>query len=307
VNRCRGRELGSVTASDAGHTDGEAKVAYKDLLLYLNSYPEVTSAASIEQGVRFAGLLGARLSALTFEIDIRVPTNPLALTILDIPGMVAAERSKSIDNARDLLNVFDTSAAKHGVSSDHVIERSPASHIPDLVTEYARLRDVTLIPVGEPGGFQRYVAEGVIFGSGRPVLILPGTPKRRAEIELGRIGVAWDFSRPAARAVADALPLLQRAKTVHIVTITNEKTIDTSRSGSELARHLAYHGVQVVLEEEDARGRTISQALEAYAVARDLDILVMGAYGHSRVRDFILGGATKNMISAPPLPILLSH
>jgi nucleotide-binding universal stress UspA family protein len=119
--------------------------------------------------------------------------------------------------------------------------------------------------------------------------------------------VAWDFSRPAARAVADALPLLQRAKTVHIVTITNEKTIDTSRSGSELARHLAYHGVQVVLEEEDARGRTISQALEAYAVARDLDILVMGAYGHSRVRDFILGGATKNMISAPPLPILLSH
>jgi nucleotide-binding universal stress UspA family protein len=282
-------------------------MACKDLLLYLNSYPEVTSASAIEQSVRFAGLLGARLSALTFEIDIRVPANPLAFAILDVPGMIAAERSRSIGNARDLVNLFDTSSAKFGVASDHTIERSLASHIPEIVTEYARLRDLTIIPVGEPGGFQRYILESVIFGSGRPVLILPGTPKRRAEIGLDRIGVAWDFSRPAARAVADALPLLQRAKTVRVVTITNEKTIDPRRSGSELARHLACHGVEVVLEKEDVGGRTISQALEGYASARDLDILVMGAYGHSRVRDFILGGATKSMVSDPPLPVLLSH
>jgi len=282
-------------------------MAYKDLLLYLNSYPEVTSAAAIEQGVRFAGLLGARLSALTFEIDIRVPTNPLAFAILDVPGMIAAERSKSIGNARDLVNMFDTSAAKHGVPSHHIIERSLASHIPEIVTEYARLRDLTIIPVGEAGGFQRYILESVIFGSGRPVFILPHMPKRRAEIRLNKIGVAWDFSRPAARAVADALPLLQRAKTVRVVTVTNEKAIETGRSGPELARHLACHGVEVVLEEEDAGGRPISKALETYTNARDLDLLVMGAYGHSRVRDFILGGATKGIVCDPPLPVLLSH
>jgi len=69
-----------------------------------------------------------------------------------------------------------------------------------------------------------------------------------------------------------------------VVTVTNEKTIETGRSGPELARHLACHGVEVVLEEEDAGGRTICQALEGYASARDLDLFVMGAYGHSRVR-----------------------
>jgi nucleotide-binding universal stress UspA family protein len=285
----------------------EINMAYRELVLYLNSYPEVTPAPVIEQAVSFAALAGARLSALTFEIDIRVPTNPLASAILDVPGMFAAERSKNIGNARDLVNVFDTSVAKQGVPSDHTIERSVASSIPEIVTEYARLRDLAMVHVGESRGLARYVAESVIFGSGRPVLILPGTPKSRAEIGLDRIGVAWDFSRSAARAVRDALPLLQRAKAVRIVTVTNEKTIDTRRSGPELARHLACHGIEVVLEEEDAEGRTISQALEAYASARRLDLLVMGAYGHSRIRDFILGGATKSMLSDPPLPVLLSH
>jgi nucleotide-binding universal stress UspA family protein len=282
-------------------------MAHKDLLLQLSSHPEATASPAIEQAVSFAELIGARLSALIFAIEIHVPANPLALPILDVPGMVATENEKSDKNARDLVSVFDSTAARHGVTADHIVERSLTGTIPEIVTEYARLRDLTMIPVGGPAGFQQYVAERVIFGSGRPVLVLPEAPKQRAEIALDAIGVAWDFSRPAARAVADALPLLQRAKTVRVVTITNEKNIETRRSGGELARHLACHGVEVVLEEEDAAGRSVGQALEAYADARHLDVLVMGAYGHSRMRDFILGGATKSIVASPSLPVLLSH
>jgi nucleotide-binding universal stress UspA family protein len=282
-------------------------MAYKDLLLQLSSYPEVTVSSAIEQAVRFAEFVEARLTALTFEIDIRVPVNPLGVAILDIPGMVAAERSKSIDNARDLANIFDSTAAKHSVGSSFIVERSRASQLPGIVTEYARLRDLTMIPVGDPNGSQQFIAEGVIFGSGRPVLIFPEQSRRSSEIKFDVVGIAWDFSRPAARAVADALPLLQRAKAVRIVTVTHEKKIDSSRSGTELARHLAYHGVEVVLEEEDASGRTIGQSLESYASSRNLDLLVMGAYGHSRIRDFVLGGATKSVLARPILPVLLSH
>jgi nucleotide-binding universal stress UspA family protein len=112
---------------------------------------------------------------------------------------------------------------------------------------------------------------------------------------------------PAARAVADALPLLTRAKRVHIVTVSNEKRIDTRRSGPELARHLARHGVDVILETVDAAGRSIGGALEAATRVHDSDLLVMGAYGHSRLREFVLGGATRSMITRPPLPVLLSH
>ena len=281
-------------------------MAYKDLLMQLSSYPKVTAEAAIEQGVVLAGLLGARLSALTFEIDIPIPGHPLALALLDIPGMVAAEREKSVMGAREALRMFDRAARERGVSVRHILERSLAGHIPEIITEHARLRDLTIIPVGEREN-QLDVAEHVIFGSGRPVLVMPETPRIAGGQTFDKVGIAWDFSRPAARALADALPLLQRAKRVRVVTVTHEKRIDSKRSMADLEDHLAIHGVDVILEEEDARGRTIGQTLEEYASNRDLDLLVMGAYGHSRLRDFILGGATKSIVASPPLPVFLSH
>jgi nucleotide-binding universal stress UspA family protein len=100
---------------------------------------------------------------------------------------------------------------------------------------------------------------------------------------------------------------LERAQRVVVVTVTNEKVIDTKRSGAELAKHLARHGVEVVLDSVDAAGRGIGDVLRSCIASRNADLLVMGAYGHSRIRDFILGGATKNMIAQPPVPIFLSH
>jgi nucleotide-binding universal stress UspA family protein len=173
--------------------------------------------------------------------------------------------------------------------------------------EYARLRDLTVVPVPDGDSLQRSYAEAIIFGSGRPTLIVPHVRKRAGQFELNTVVVAWDFSRPAARAVADAQPILNKAKQVRVVTVTNEKSIDTKRSGAELAKHLAHHGVNVVLDTVDAAGRKIGDVLESYATSRNADVLVMGAYGHSRIRDFILGGATQSMIAKPPLPIFLSH
>jgi nucleotide-binding universal stress UspA family protein len=135
--------------------------------------------------------------------------------------------------------------------------------------------------------------------------MLPREPRK--PFVLGVVTVAWDFSRPATRAIGDALPLLTKARRVHIVTVTNEKRIDTTRSGPELAKHLARHGVDVILEAVDAQGRPIGEALEAATRAHDSDLLVMGAYGHSRLREFVLGGATRSMMAHPPLPVLFSH
>jgi nucleotide-binding universal stress UspA family protein len=146
----------------------------------------------------------------------------------------------------------------------------------------------------------------VIFGSGRPTLVLPESPRPRP-FELGTVAIAWDFSRAAARAVSDALPMLEKAKTVRIVTVTHEKKLDTKHSAEELAKNLARHGIGVVLDKIDAGGKRIGEVLEAYTVSHRVDVLVMGAYGHARWREFILGGATKSLLSKPPLPILFSH
>ena len=119
--------------------------------------------------------------------------------------------------------------------------------------------------------------------------------------------VAWDFSRAAARAIADAIPVLEKAKEVRIVTVANEKVLDTKHSGEELAKNLSRHGIDVILENVDAAGRSIGEVLETHAASCGADLLVMGAYGHSRLREFILGGATQSMLSKPPVPILFSH
>ncbi|MBO6728056.1 MAG: universal stress protein [Rhizobiaceae bacterium] len=282
-------------------------MAFKDALLQLSSYPEPTSAAAIEQAVVFAGALDARISALTFKIEIPTAGNVLANTLLDIPGMVAAERQKSAANAQALISTFKGMATKRGVPHEQIVESCTTSQLAAIVTEHARMHDITMIPIGEQATLQQYVAESVIFGSGRPTIILPEVPERSGSLSFDVVGVAWDFSRAAARAVADALPILERAKTVRVVTITQEKTIDTNHSSADLAKHLAFHGIEVVLEEEEAAGRTIGQALKEYTTAHAIDLLVMGAYGHSRLRDFILGGATKTIIAHPPSPVLLSH
>lgn len=282
-------------------------MAFKDVLLQLNSYPEPTPVTVIEQAVDFAATLGAHISALTFKTEIPNVGNVLANKLLDVSGMIAAERQKSLANTQKLVSAFETAATRRGLQHHQIVESCTTSEVAAIVTEHARMHDVTIIPIGGELGLQQYVAESAIFGSGRPTIVLPEASGVTGPLSLDVVGVAWDFSRPAARAVADALPILERAKTVRVVTVTQEKTIDTKRSSSELIKHFACHGIEVVLEEEEAAGRTIGQALEEYATTYQIGLLVMGAYGHSRLRDFILGGATKTVIAHPKLPVLLSH
>lgn len=282
-------------------------MAFKDALLQVSSYPEPTPAAAIRQGIDIAAALGAHVSALTFRIELPRPGNVLANALLDVPGMVAAEQQRGATNAQELMGLFERLATERGVTHSEIIEPSTSSELPTAVTEHARTYDLAMIPVGKVPGLQQYVAESVIFGSGRPVIVLPEAPKRDTPLSLDAIGVAWDFSRPAARAVADALPILKQAGIVRVVTIRDEKAIESRRTVAELARHLERHGIEIVVDEEAARGRKIGQALEQYAAAHDLGLLVMGAYGHSRLRDFVLGGATRSIVANPTLPVLLAH
>ncbi len=124
-------------------------------------------------------------------------------------------------------------ATKRGIPHEKIVEfvHDLAAGV-HLVTEHARLHNITMIPIGEQATLQHFVAERVVLGSGRPTIVLPEEPRRRRPSSFDVVGVAWDFSRSAARAVADALPILERAKTVRVVTVTQEKTIDTMHSGS---------------------------------------------------------------------------
>lgn len=277
---------------------------FKDILLTLTSYPEPTPVAVVENAVSIAAALGAHLAAISCEVHVQLPGHVLSGSIANIPGLIASEAEKSRQSTRSLLAAFDAAAQRAGVSHETIVERCPTSDVPDLLVDYARLRDLTIVPV--PVSNDQWYAESVIFGSGRPTMILPETPRARP-FELGTVVVAWDFSRAAARAVSDALPLLERARKVRVVTVSDEKAFDSKHSAEELAKNLARHGIDVVLDKVGADGRGIGEVLEAYVLSQKADILVMGAYGHARWREFILGGATRSLLSRPPLPMLLSH
>jgi hypothetical protein len=162
-----------------------------------------------------------------------MPWSPFTGAFPEIPALAATEEKKSQSNAEKLLAAFQDSAEKSGVFQDRIVERCQTSEVPDVLTGYARVRDLIIVPVPEGDNIQQWYAESVIFGSGRPVLIIPQSEKPAAGFALDTVVVAWDFSRPASRAVADALPILEKAKRVHVVTVTNEKMIAAKRARND--------------------------------------------------------------------------
>jgi nucleotide-binding universal stress UspA family protein len=277
-------------------------MAIRDILLALPSYPEPTPVSAIGDAVSFASSLGCHITAIACEVHVQVPGSFLSGAL--VGGIAAGETHRSSKNAQAMLAAFESTAEKAGIPHQAVLERCLTSQVPMLFVEYARLRDLTVVPVLE--SYDQWYAETIIFESGKPTLVLPERPRKPFDLKTAL--VAWDFSRAAARAVADAIPILEKkAREVRIVTVTNEKVLDSRHSAEELAKTLSRHGINVILDKVDAAGRAIGEVLEAHAASCGADILVMGAYGHSRFREFVLGGATKSLLSKPPIPVLFSH
>jgi nucleotide-binding universal stress UspA family protein len=147
-------------------------------------------------------------------------------------------------------------------------------------------------------------AEAVVFGSGRPTILVPELAQPRP---FDHVAIAWDGSRVAARAVADAAPLLQRATKISVLTVVGEKPLPEKDPGARLAGSLQKRGLSAEAVEIGAEDCPISTTLQQRAIELGAALLVMGGYGHSRVRDFVLGGATEGVLSDLEIPVLLSH
>ena len=231
-------------------------MAIKDVLLPLTSYPRPTETRAIENAVQLLKGLEAKVSAVTFELDIRSPIG-LYADPLEIRGMLAAERKKCTTNARNLLSTFESTATRWGIAYEHHVERCKPTELRSRLVARSRVRDLTIFAMRAQDGDQQGIAEELIFGSGRPVIIFPDEPKRELAKSLTNVAIAWDSSRPCARAVGDALPFLERAKMVQIFTVADDRAIDKSASGAMLVKHLKVHGIGADFEELKSRGRPV--------------------------------------------------
>jgi nucleotide-binding universal stress UspA family protein len=171
----------------------------------------------------------------------------------------------------------------------------------------ARRFDISVCGQPDPDtpAAEEIIAEALLFESGRPVIVVPYVQKRDAS--LNRVMVCWDGSRAATRAIADSIPFLKKANQVDIVMIASSRGKDDEVPGADLGQHLARHGVSVEVKRLTSPDIDITSTILSYAADTGADLIVMGGYGHSRLREFILGGVTRGILSSMTVPTLMSH
>ena len=149
------------------------------------------------------------------------------------------------------------------------------------------------------------IVEGALFESGRPVIVVPYI--QTAPFNLDRIMICWDGRRAAVRAVADTMPLLALAGRTEVVIVADVAEKDDELDGIDIVQHLARRGVDVKVNRIIREDMEVADVLLSYAADNGADLIVMGGYGHSRLREFILGGVTRSMLSSMTVPVLMSH
>jgi nucleotide-binding universal stress UspA family protein len=276
----------------------------KDILLPLVGEPSAAAVAAIDKCVAVAGDIGARVTAIAVEEDIVV--RPIVISA-DLENAAVAEAVRSVTDAQGLLKATEAAAIRFGVRCEHKLSRVATAEIPAHFALSARLKDLSIVPVKSQGGQSEKIIERLIFESGRPILLCPEEFATELAVVFDNVVIAWDHTAPAARAVADALPMLQAAASVRIITATDNKAPAELESGAALAGHLAEHGIKATFETVKIDGSSVGKVLEAYVRANAIDLLVMGAYRHSRLNEILWGGVTKTVIGQPPCWVMMSH
>jgi len=277
----------------------------KDILLPLVGQPDGNAIAAIEKCVAVAGDLGARVEAIAVEQVISVRAKLTALSAQSGAGVSVDLRD--VTDAHGLLRAFNDAAVRVGLRNEQVQQLMADSDIAPMLARRARLKDLSLVPVKAHSDQSETIVEKLLFESGRPILLCPEELAAGLRVNLDHVLIAWDHSAPAARAIADALPQLQSALTVRIMTATDERTEEEVRSGAALSDHLAQHGIKSSFETVAIGGSSVGKVFDAYVRSHGIDLLVMGAYGHSRINEIVWGGATKTVIGQPPCWAMMSR
>ncbi len=223
---------------------------------------------------------------------------------LDVTSPGGSDRAAASGTAATAERI-EAIAAAAGVSARVATSHSHAHGVHEVVAEHARLHDLIVIGA-DPEGIlsERDLAEYLLFESGRPVLVVPAGWEARP---IRKALVAWDASRGAARALGDAMPLLENAEQTLFLTFPDDKTIATSMTREEVEEALRPRRLNATLAEASRGSRSIGDALNDEAREMGADLLVMGGYGRPKWRELVLGGATRGILEKPLLPTLLSH
>ncbi|MEO3387257.1 universal stress protein [Mesorhizobium sp. CAU 1741] len=276
---------------------------FKDILLKLPSTQGKPSLGTVRKALDLARLFEAHVTGCVVEPRVPLPVSFHPFST-ELTHQIEVRQREAHEAALAEVARFEEEAGRAGVPFEgRIRSAAEGTDVGEPLVEEARLRDLTIVPLVKEDKSWASLVQGLVFDSGRPVLLLPEAGGETFALE--RVAIGWDGGRAATRAIGDALPLLQRAGEVTIVTVNHDKHVPEHATGAQLAEHLSRHGVTATVRNVERKGGSVGEAIDAAASGADL--VVMGAFGHSRLRDFLLGGATQYMLKNPARPTLLSH
>ena len=274
----------------------------KDIVVNLTIGVERDAAANY--AVSLASIFKAHLVGVAFVYDPKVSAN----LIVGIPAeLIDAQRAATKHLANEAVARFEELAKQAGVMTESQMIDVAPGHVGDTFGRLARSFDLSVIRQAEPNKAEQEVPiiEGALFESGRPVIVVPYVQMQGAKFN--RVMVGWDGSQTAARAIGDAMPVLERAKMIEIFTVVAGPTKNTELPGIDIGQHLSRHGLKVEVKRIPAEGINVPEAILSHAADISADFMVMGGYGHSRLREYVLGGATRGILASMTLPTLMSN
>lgn len=258
----------------------------------------------VEAAMSVAKSFDARLDAIavgfeTTSIGLAVEGGTAVAAIFEI------ERERALARAQAALSVVKAEAQISGVVSTCMPSTATPGDAVGVVGALARLYDLTMVlqPNADDETFDNSLPEQILLEAGGPVLFVPYT--HRGPLKIANVGIAWDGSRVAARAVRDALPLLSKARKITLISANDVSPPEVSADALKV--HLGWRGLHADVIRTTAAPIDIQPTLLSIAADECLDLMIMGAYGHSRLKERILGGVSRSMLQSMTLPTMMSH
>jgi nucleotide-binding universal stress UspA family protein len=273
----------------------------KDLVVNLTVGADRDAAADFATSI--AEAFDAHIAGVAFAYDPVITP-----TVMD--GVSAAwidtQREESRNAAQAAIDKFEAHAKRSLLSAENRLIEASLGAAASLLGRIARRFDLVVVGQTDPDlrAPDSLFIEAALFESGRPVMVVPYI--RTEGLKLDRVLVCWDAGRNAARAIADATPFLAKSKAIEIVTISAAGSYD-ELPGADIGEHLARHDLKVDVKRLVAADLDVADTILSHAADSGADLIVMGGYGHSRFREFVLGGATRGILNSMTVPVLMSH
>lgn len=278
-------------------------MAFKTILAV--TFPD-SDDSDLQMAVNLCQEVGAHLAVLVMALAAPPPIGGYAAVMSEA---WLEERQADMDKLQQRTAAVSAFLAANAVSSDISSEYQEEAWADETIGQRARYTDIVVLGPGllSYPVLKGRVLEGALFSSGKPVLLVPAGTK--ASLNPKRVMIAWDSRLEASNAVSSAMDLLSTADAVHVALVDpiGDEGGQGVEPGADIATYLARHGVKVTVDRLPGQGRTVADTLRQHAIDVSAELLVMGAYGHSRLRQRIFGGVTRSMVDEPPLPVLMAR